>query len=416
MSRFASMKKRVAITGLGIVSSLGVGNDAVSIALRHGKSGIVIDPFRRERGFLSPLTGAIPAYTPCFSLSRKQKKTLPEYGEWAVEAVFQAIADSGLALTDWQNPDSGLIFSNDSSCIAALEQVEILEAQKATTAIGSGQVFRSMTSCLTINLNVLLRTQGAAWTIGAACAGGGHAVGQAADLIRLGRQQRVLCGGAQEINHQSMCGFDALGAFSQRVDAPEEASRPFDAGRDGLVPSGGAAALVLEDLDIAVRRGAKIWGEVAGYGFSSDGHTLSMPGNHGLRRAMEKALVDASFTPADIDYICAHATSTPGGDAAEAEDIAELFGRGPAVSSTKSMTGHELWMSGAAQVVYSCLMSAGGFLAPNKNFIEGDAVTRRIRVIPEAMEQPLRKALCNAAGFGGTNACLALDFTNGRRL
>ena len=409
------MKHRVVITGVGIVSSLGVGVDAVAAALRRGKSGIVVDPARADMGFLSPLTGAIPPYEPCFPLSRKQKKTLPEYGEWAVEAAFQAIADSGLDLEDWQNPDSGLVFSNDSSCIAPLEQTAALESHKATTAIGSGQIFRCMTSCITLNLNVLLRTQGAAWTIGAACAGGGHAVGQAADLIRLGRQERVLCGGAQEINFQSMCGFDGLGAFSRRVDAPWEACRPFDAGRDGLVPSGGAAALVLEHRETAVKRGAKIWGEVAGYGFSSDGYSLSMPGNHGLRRAMEKALADASLAPADIDYICAHATSTPGGDAAEAGDIAALFGRGPAVSSTKSMTGHELWMSGAAQVVYACLMAGHGFTAPNRNFTAGDEVTGLIRVIPETMHEPPQKALCNAAGFGGTNSCLALDFTAGRR-
>ena len=409
------MKHRVVITGVGIVSSLGVGADTVAAALRQGKSGIVVDRLRAEKGFLSPLTGRVPAYTPCFPLSRKQKKTLPEYGEWAVEAAFQAIADSGLELADWQNPDSGLVFSNDSSSLAPLEQTAALAEHGSTTGIGSGQIFRCMTSCITINLNVLLRTQGAAWTIGAACAGGGHAVGQAADLIRLGRQTRVLCGGAQEINFQSMCGFDGLGAFSRRVEAPEQACRPFDAGRDGLVPSGGAAALVLEDRDTALTRGAKIWGEVAGYGFSSDGHSLSMPGNHGLRRAMEKALADASFAAADVDYICAHATSTPGGDAAEAKDIADLFGRGPAVSSTKSMTGHELWMSGAAQLVYSCLMAGHGFMAPNRNFVNGDGITDLIRVIPETVPEPPRKVLCNAAGFGGTNACLALDFTDGRR-
>lgn len=405
------MKHRVVITGLGVVSALGVGAESVTGALYRGDSGIVADPDREARGFLSPLTGRIADFSPAYPLSRKQRKTMPEFAEWAAEAAFQALAESGLAPEDAQNERTGIIFGCDSSCIAAVEQVRDLERAGSTAGLGSGQVFRSMTSCVSMNLNVILRTKGACWTISGACASGGHAVGQAADLIRLGRQDRIICGGAQEINWQSMCSFDGLGAFSARADAPQAASRPFDAARDGLVPSGGAAALLLERYDLAKQRGARIVGEVAGYAFSSDGENISVPSAEGIGRAMRGALEDAGLSLTDISYICAHATSTPLGDAMEARNILSLFGgiRVP-VSSTKSMTGHELWMSGAAQAVYVCLMARGGFTAANRNFERGDEVTGRLNVIQAPLAEPPRVALCNAAGFGGTNSCLALDF------
>lgn len=405
------MKYRVAITGLGIVSTLGNSTGIVADALYRGLSGVAVDPERKKRGFLSPLTGRIGNFSPAFPLSRKQRKTMPDFAEWAAEAVFQALAHAGLAPEDMRNEASGIIFGCDSSCIAAIEQVEGLAASGMTTSLGSGQVFRSMTSCVSMNLNVILQTRGACWTVSGACASGGHAVGQAADLIRLGRQDRVICGGAQEINWQSMCSFDGLGAFSTRADAPHEASRPFDASRDGLVPSGGAAAVLLERYDLAKARGAAILGEVAGYGFSSDGENISVPSADGLGRAMRGALRDANMATSDISYVCAHATSTPVGDAMEARNLLDLFGEnGVPVSSTKSMTGHELWMSGAAQVVYTCLMAGRGFTAANRNFTGGDETTARLAVITKTLETPPRTALCNAAGFGGTNSCLALKF------
>ena len=405
------MTHRVAITGLGIVSTLGTTAESVAGALYRGESGIVADPERAERGFLSSLTGRIKDFSPIYPLSRKQRKTMPEFAEWAAEAAFQALACSGLAPEDVQNERAGIIFGCDSSCIAAIEQVAELAEAGLTTSLGSGQVFRSMTSCVSMNLNVLLQTKGACWTISGACASGGHAVGQAADLVRLGRQDRVICGGAQEINWQSMCSFDGLGAFSSRMDVPEEASRPFDASRDGLVPSGGAAALVLERYDLAVSRGAVVFAELAGYGFSSDGENISVPGRDGIGRAMRAALSDAGLTTLDISYLCAHATSTPIGDAMEAHNIIDLFGdKGVPTSSLKSMTGHELWMSGAAQAVYCCLMAQNGFTAANRNFVGGDEVTSRLNVIRETVEAPPKAVLCNAAGFGGTNSCLALKF------
>jgi 3-oxoacyl-[acyl-carrier-protein] synthase-1 len=268
-----------------------------------------------------------------------------------------------------------------------------------------------MTSTITMNLNTILRTRGACWTIASACSSGGHAVGQAADLIALGRQERVICGGAQEINWQSMCSFDGLGSFSTRVDSPERACRPFDKDRDGLIPSGGAAAVVLERYDLAKARGARVLGEVLSYGFSSDGEQLSVPSDTGLQRAMLKALAGAALQPADIDYICAHATATPAGDAAEARNLRTVFGgQTPPVSALKSMTGHELWMSGASQIVYCTLMAMDGFIAPSANFSEGDSDTAGLNIVKTALERPPRLVLCNAAGFGGTNSCLVLRF------
>ncbi|MDR0827157.1 MAG: beta-ketoacyl-[acyl-carrier-protein] synthase family protein [Desulfovibrio sp.] len=405
------MKHRVAITGLGIVSSLGNDVDTVAEALRYGRSGIRIDAERIARGFLSPLSGSISNFSPRFPLSRKQRKTMPDFGEWAVEAALQALNASRLAPEDLHNTMSGVIFGNDSSCIAALEQVETLAKTGSTAGIGSGQVFRSMTSCLSINLNVILGSQGACWTLSGACASGGHAVGQAADLIRLGRQERIICGGAQEINWQSMCSFDGLGAFASSYKTPEEASRPFDVKRNGLVPGGGAAALVLERYDLARKRGAAICGEVLGYGFSSDGDNISVPSKNGLARSMRMALSEAELKTGDISYICAHATSTPVGDSMEAANILDVFGtlKVP-VSSTKSMTGHELWMSGASQVVYTALMAKHGFTAKNRNFEHGDEFSSQLNILRERLDKPPKIALCNSAGFGGTNSSLLLSF------
>jgi len=402
---------RIAITGVGIVSCLGSDKESVSTSLREGRSGIVIDPRRQELGFRSPLTGAVQGFSPPAELSRKQRKSMPEFAVQAYAAATQALDDAGLAREEVQNPQSGLIFGVDSSCLAAVEQVDTLREKGETRLIGSGQIFRSMTSCVTMNLNTLLQTQGACWSISSACSSGGHAIGQAADLIALGRQERIICGGAQEINWESMCSFDGLGAFSMGENGPDKACRPFDAGRDGLVPSGGAAAVVLERYDLAVSRGATILGEIKSYAFSSDGENLSIPSRSGLQRAMSESLARAGMKPGDIDYLCAHATSTPAGDAAEAENIKAVFGSAtPYISSLKSMTGHELWMSGASQVVYCTLMAQGGFIAPNINFERPDEQTDGLRIVTETIRSPPKRVLCNSAGFGGTNSCLVLDF------
>ncbi|HEX2965659.1 MAG TPA: beta-ketoacyl-[acyl-carrier-protein] synthase family protein [Syntrophorhabdaceae bacterium] len=402
---------KVVITGIGIVSCLGNNTEAVESSLRLGQSGIIRDEKRSEMGFRSPLTGAVAGFETEKILSKKQRKTMPDFAVHAYAASMEALQSSGLSAADIQNDTTGLIFGCDSSCIAAVEQVDLLRRYGETKSIGSGSIFRSMTSTITMNLNTLLKTRGACWTISSACSSGGHAIGQAADLIAMGKQDRIICGGAQEINWESMCSFDALNAFSTRIDEPHKASRPFDKYRDGLVPSGGAAAVVLEEYETARSRGAGILGEIVAYAFSSDGQNLSVPSQDGIQRAMKIALKTGSLVPRDIDYICAHATSTPLGDAVEARGIYEVFGSTtPPVSSLKSMTGHELWMSGASQVVYTTIMAQHGFIAPNINFDEPDEDSARLNIVRETIERPPHTAMCNAAGFGGTNSCIIVRF------
>lgn len=402
---------RVAITGIGIISVLGNTVDTVSPALYAGKSGIVLDEERTSLGFASSLTGSINNFDPTARLSRKQRKSMTEHAIQAHAATMEALEMSGLQPEDWQNEHTGLIFGCDSSTMAALEQVQLLKDRGDTGLIGSGAIFRSMTSNVTMTLNTLLKTRGAAWSLSSACSSGGHAIGQAFTLIATGQQNRVICGGAQEINWQSMCSFDGLGAFAANSDTPSQACRPFDRDRDGLVPSGGAATIILEQYDRAVSRGAKILGEVIGYGFSSDGENLSTPSMTGLSTAGAKALQCAGTNPREIEYVCAHATATPAGDSAEAANLKTLFNDcSPVISSTKSMTGHELWMSGASQVVYSTLMARDGFIAPNINLDTLTPEAEGLNITARTIERAPRSVLCNSAGFGGTNSCLVLKF------
>ncbi len=407
----------VAITGIGIVSCLGTGADKVTASLREGRSGIGVDPEREAHGFRSPLTGLISDFEPP-KLGRKERRTLTEFGMHAYAAALQAIQSAGWQKNEVRSSRTGLIIGNDSSALSNVEQVDVVRNEGRTLDIGSGAVFKSLNSTVTMNLNTLLGTRGAAWTISGACASGGHAIGQAADLIALGRQERILAGGAQEINWQSLASFDATNAFSIRTDVPAGASRPFDAGRDGLVPSGGAAIVALENMEEAKRRGADILGRVVAYAFSSDGDKLAVPSGDGLLRCMRECLALGSTLPANVNYITAHATSTPVGDAVEAESIARIFGEAtgrpgdselPWVSSTKSMTGHEMWMAGAAQVVYACLMARGGFIAPNINFSAQETDAPRLRIANETIDKKPGLILCNSAGFGGTNSCLLID-------
>jgi len=402
---------RVVITGLGIVSCLGIGVEAVGQALRAGKSGIVLDGERAALGFRSALTGRISGFTAEAYLTRKQRKTMPEHAIWAYAAVEEALGMAGLDPQDMRGPQTGIVFGADSSCEPVVRSADILRQTGETKSIGGAAIFGALNSTISMNLGCLYGAQGACWTVSAACASGTLAIGQAAELVATGRQTRVICGGAQEINWQSVASFDAIGAFSTQSDAPARASKPFDAGRDGLVPGGGAAALVLEGLDTALARGARVLGEVLGFGFASDGDNLAAPSGAGLARAAGQAMRQADVSPPDVDYICAHATSTPRGDTVEAGVLLDIFGAGgPPVSSLKSMTGHELWMAGASQAVSCAIMAREHFLAPNINFTKPDELSGRLDIIRETRERAPRRVLCNAAGFGGVNAALVLGF------
>ncbi|MCC6544496.1 MAG: beta-ketoacyl-[acyl-carrier-protein] synthase family protein [Nitrospirae bacterium] len=399
---------QVAITGIGIVSTLGTGREKVKESLQKGRSGIRSDPHRKDLGFRSALTGFIDDFTHP-KLDRKRSRTLTSFGLQAYAAAIEAMETAGWSAEMVQNERTGIIIGNDSSTVANFQQVSITLKEKRTFDIGASLVFQALNSTVSMNLNTILGTRGAAWTLSGACASGGHAIGQASDLIAMGRQDRMICGGVQEITWESVASFDATNAFSLREDYPQKASRPFDRGRDGLIPSGGAAIVALERYDLAKKRGADILGIIHAYSFSSDGSKLSVPSGEGLERCIRECLRRAELTTDKVDYICAHATSTPIGDMMEANAIHNVFGTStPWVSSIKAMTGHEMWMAGAAQVVYSVIMGLEGFIAPNINFEEQEEGTPPLKIAVETIDVRPEMILCNSAGFGGTNSCLLI--------
>ena len=404
--------KRVAITGIGIWSCLGNNTDEVEASLRSGRSGIGYDTERLHYGYHCPLTGIVATPDIKDILNRRQRNSMSEQAAYAFMASREAMTMAGVLSESGQCEQTmGCIFGNDTSAKAIVEAHEVMRKVGDSAAIGAGNIFQAMNSTVTMNLCKIFNLRGTSFTVSGACASGSHAIGIATMMIRQGMQDMILCGGAQEVNQYAMSSFDALGVFSGRSDNPTTASRPFDADRDGLVPSGGAAALVLEDYDHAVARGADIIAEVIGYGTStgSDGR-LSTPDNSAILQAMRHAISDAGISAADIDYINAHATSTPVGDAEEADAIAALFPQGgmPYVSSTKSMTGHECWMAGASEVVYSILMMRGNFIAPNINFRQPDSHSEKLRLATTTIDATLNTVLSNSFGFGGTNSSLII--------
>lgn len=402
--------KRVVITGMGIYSCIGKNLEEVAKSLYEGKSGIGIDPMRQEYGYRSPLTGIVERPDLKKLLDRRSRACISEEGEFAYIATMEALKNAGIDGDFLENNEVGIFFGNDSSAKAVIEAHTIALEKKDTMLIGLGSVFQSMNSTITMNLSTILKLRGINMTISAACASGSHALGMGFTFIRSGMQNVVLCGGAQETNYYSMGSFDGLGVFSTRLDAPTKASRPFDAGRDGLVPSGGGACLVLEEYEHARKRGANIIAEVVGYGFSSNGASvISQPNDVGSFTAMSRALDDANMKVAEIDYINAHATATPQGDAVEATAIDRLFGATkPLVSSTKSMTGHECWMAGASEVIYSILMMQNSFVAPNINFETPDEFSQKLNIAVKTVEKNIDAFLSNSFGFGGTNSALVI--------
>lgn len=401
--------KRVVITGIGIWSCLGKNVEEVAQALREGRSGIGIDPERTTYGYQSALTGIVERPRLKGLLDRRLRNGLAEEGEYAFMAAREAFAMAGVDEAYLDRNEVGCLFGNDSSSTPVIEAADIMREKHDTALLGSGYIFQSMNSTVTMNLTTIFHLRGINFTVSAACASGSHAIGLGCMLIRQGLQEMVLCGGAQEVNKYSMATFDALGAFSKRMDDPQRASRPFDRDRDGLVPGGGGAALVLEDYDHAVARGAHILCEVVGYGFSGNGGGISQPSDEGSFIAMQRALDDAGLSPEAVDYVNAHATSTPQGDSFEAIALDRLFaGKKAWISSTKGMTGHECWMAGASEIVYSILMMQGGFVAPNLNFEHPDEHSAKLRLATTTQEARLDVVLSNSFGFGGTNSALVI--------
>lgn len=402
------MKNRVVITGMGIYSCIGTSLQEVQASLYEGRSGIIYDAERKKYGYRSALTGAVPAPQLKELLGRRERISMGEESEYAYMATLEAMATARIDADYLKTHEVGILYGNDSVAESVILTNDRIREKQDTTLVGSGAVFRTMNSTVTMNLSTLFALRGVNMTISAACASGSHAVGLGYLLLQSGMQEMILCGGAQETNKYSMGSFDGLGVFSMREDTPELASRPFDASRDGLVPSGGAATLVLETYESAQRRGVPILAEVVGYGFSSNGGHISTPNVEGPAQAMARALANASMQASQIDYINAHATSTPIGDANEAKAIHQIFGSQTPVSSTKSMTGHECWMAGASEIIYSVLMMQHDFIAPNINIERLDEDSQKLNIITHTQERPIKAFLSNSFGFGGTNSALVV--------
>lgn len=392
---------------MGIYSCLGKNLDETLDSLYHGRSGIIFDAARKELGFRSGLTANVEIPNLKGILSRNQRVYMAEEGAYAYVATVEALKNAGIDLDYLDQHEVGILYGNDSSADAVMKSVDTMREKKDTTLIGSGAIFQSMNSTVSMNLACLFKLKGINLTVSGACASGSHAIGLGSLLIQWGLQDCIVCGGAQEVNPYSIGSFDGISAFSVRENEPTRASRPFDRDRDGLVPGGGAATVVIESYESAVKRGAPIIAEILGYGFSSNGDHISVPNVDGPSRSLLMALRESGVDLRDIGYINAHATSTPVGDKNEAKAIANVFGDlKPEVTSTKSMTGHEMWMAGASEIIYSILMMKNGFIAPNLNFENPDEDSARLNIPAQRVDKNFNLFLSNSFGFGGTNSTL----------
>ncbi len=400
--------KRVVITGMGIWSCIGQDLPTVTESLKLGRSGIIFDPKRIEFGLHSGLTGDVPRPDLKPLLPRKYRATMSEDAEYAYMAARQAFGQAGIEDNYLRQNEVGIIFGNDGNT-HMLDHQTIMEQEHDSLLLGPNALFQSETSSVTMNLSTIFHLKGINMCVGAACASGSHAIGLATMYIRQGMQNMILVGGSCTMDMRAACATDAIEAISLRNNEPTYASRPFDKDRDGMIPSGGAAALVLEEYEHAIARGATIIAEVCGYGFSSNGiEDISAPSADAEYIAMQRALADAGMQPSDIDYVNAHGTSTPVGDIEEAKALTRLFSgtKQPFVSSTKSMTGHENWMAGASEAVYSILMMQHGFVAPNINLQHKIDEAKDLNIVTETVYTPIRTILSNSSGMGGTNSAL----------
>ena len=403
---------RVVITGMGIWSCLGQTLDDVRDALYQGKSGIIFSQERKDAGFRSALCSDVPSVEIKKLLPRNVRQFMPEEAQYAYVATLQALENAKIDQDFLDAHEVGIIYGNDSVAESTMIALDKFREFKDTSACGSGAIFQSMNSTVTMNLACLFKLRGINLTSSAACASSSLAIGNAYLLIKEGLQDCVICGGAQEANMYCVASFDCIQAFSTREDEPTTACRPFDRDRDGLVPGGGAATLILESYEHAVKRGAPIIAEIVGWGFSGNGDHISTPNVAGPARSLELALKNGGIDPRMIGYVNAHATSTHAGDGREAMAIAQCFGdyKVP-VTSTKSQTGHEMWMAGASECIYSVLMMKNGFIAGSLNFENPDEETACVNVIPKTIETGFDMFLSNSFGFGGTNSTLIVkDF------
>jgi len=412
--------RRVVVTGMGIWSCIGQDLQTVAESLKNGRSGIIFDPKRIEYGLHSGLVGNVPHPDLRLLLPRKLRTTMSQDAGYAYMAAQQAFEQSGISDEYLQQNEIGIIFGNDGNT-HQIEHNVVMEEEHDSQMIGPNALFQILTSSVTMNISTIFHLKGLNLCIGAACASSTHGIGIAAMMIRSGMQNTILVGGSCPVDVRNSATIDATEALSVRNNDSIHASRPFDTDRDGMIPSGGAAALVLEEYEHAVARGATILAEVCGYGFSSNGtDEISMPSADAEYIAMKRALDDAGMRPSDIDYVNAHGTSTVMGDIEEAKALTRLFvkenqiinhkseiiNRKPYVSSTKSITGHECWMAGASEAVYSILMMQNSFVAPNINLEHKIDEAKDLNIVTETVYAPINTVLSNSSGMGGTNSAL----------
>lgn len=397
--------KRVVITGLGILSSIGNNKQEVLDSLKVGKSGITFSQEMKDSGMRSHVWGNVKLDTTGL-IDRKVVRFMNEASVYGYLAMQQAIEDAKLTPEQVSNPRTGLIVGYGGSTKNQYDAVEGMKT-KGLRGVGPYAVTRSMSSAISACLATPFQIKGVSYSMTSACATSVHCIGHAAELIQLGKQDIVFAGGGEELGWEMSCEFDAMGALSTKYnDTPEKASRAYDANRDGFVIAGGAGMVVVEELEHALARGAHIYGEIVGYAATSDGQDMVSPSGEGAMRCMQLAIQDID-TP--IDYINTHGTSTPIGDVKELWAIKQVFGDNvPAISSTKSMTGHSLSATGAQEVIYSLLMMENSFITPSINVDELDEAAKDMNVITEPTQRELTTVMSNSFGFGGTNATIVL--------
>lgn len=397
--------RRVVVTGMGIVSSIGNSSQEVLASLREAKSGIVRADKYAELGFRSQVHGA-PTLDPEGAVDRRAMRFLGGGAAWNHVAMEQAIRDAGLEQTDVSNERTGIIMGSGGPSTRALVEAADTARQKGPKRVGPFAVPKAMSSTASATLSTWFKIKGVNYSISSACATSNHCIGNASELIQMGKQDLIFAGGCEELDWSLSVLFDAMGAMSSKFnDAPEKASRAYDADRDGFVIAGGAGVLVLEEIEHAKARGAKIYAEVAGYGATSDGYDMVQPSGEGAVRCMRMAL---SGVKVPVDYINPHATSTPVGDQREIEAIREVFGdRCPPISATKSLTGHSLGAAGVQEAIYSLLMMKNSFICESANIDTLDPAFADVPILRERKDDmELGCVLSNSFGFGGTNASI----------
>ncbi|MEK9733257.1 MAG: beta-ketoacyl-ACP synthase I [Paracoccaceae bacterium] len=404
--------RRVVVTGLGVVSSIGNNADEVLQSLKTGASGITANDDMKEHGFRSQIAGSLKI-DPAEHIDKRTLRFMGPGAAYAYIAMEQAIADAGLSESDVSNPNTGLIAgSGGPSTSAMLLAHQTVLNSGAPKRIGPFAVPKCMSSTVSANLSTAFKIKGINYSITSACSTSLHCIGNAAEQIMLGKQDLMFAGGGEELDWTLSCLFDAMGAMSSKYnDTPQRASRAFDADRDGFVISGGGGIVVLEDLERAQARGAKIYAEVTGYGATSDGHDMVAPSGEGGERAMRIALSTQPDSH-NVGYINAHGTSTPVGDVGEVKAVRRVFGEGntPPISSTKSMTGHSQGAAGAQEAIYSLLMLDNDFICPSINVETLDPELSASEVATALVDNAgLQAVMTNSFGFGGTNGSMILS-------